>query len=65
MKVLSFDKMASIEGGDCAPSGKYCPLALVVFFTGLKTRSFFAVYAGFALAKVLCTPCGGDMTTGT
>jgi hypothetical protein len=60
MNTLSFDKMATIEGGDCAPSGKYCPLALLVLFTGFKSRSLFAVYAGFALAKVLCTPCGGD-----
>jgi hypothetical protein len=65
MKVLSFEKMSSIEGGEACVgyTGKYCPLAFLVLITGYKTGSFFARYAGKALKQVLCTPtCGGDNT---
>jgi hypothetical protein len=62
MKLLSFKKMASIEGGAPCYTGKYCPLAFIVLITGYKTGSFFAKYAGKALKQVLCTPCGSDMT---
>jgi hypothetical protein len=64
MKIISFDKMASIEGGGpCSGyTGKYCPLAFLVLITGYKTGSFFAKYAGKALKQVLCTPCGTDFT---
>jgi hypothetical protein len=68
MNPLSFTKMAAIEGGiPCASAytGTYCPLAFLVLFTGYKTGSFFAKYAGKALKQVLCTPCGSDTTVGT
>ncbi len=57
MKVLSFDKMSSIEGGSPCYTGTYCPLAFLVLITGYKTHSFFAKVAGKALKQVLCTPC--------
>jgi len=63
MKLLSFEKMASIEGGECTGyTGQYCPLAFVVLFTGYKTGSWFAKIAGKALKQALCTPCGIDVT---
>jgi hypothetical protein len=65
MKIISFDRMSSIEGGiPCASAytGTYCPLAFLVLITGYKTGSFFAKIAGKALKQVLCTPCGGDFT---
>ena len=68
MKTISFEKMAAIEGGiPCASAytGTYCPLAFLVLITGYKTGSFFAKIAGKALKKVLCTPCGSDMSVGT
>ena len=66
MKILSFEKMTSIEGGSppCAGyTGQYCPLAFVVLFAGYKTGSWFAKIAGKALKQALCTPCGGDYTS--
>jgi len=58
MKSLSFDKMASIEGGSCTGyTGTYCPLALLVMGAYLKTNSWFAMLAGMALKNALCTPC--------
>jgi len=61
MKILSFEKMATIEGGDCSGyTGQYCPLAFVVLFAGFKTGSFFAKIAGKALKQALCSPCGID-----
>ncbi|MDZ4707098.1 MAG: hypothetical protein SH818_01750 [Saprospiraceae bacterium] len=65
MKSLSFDKMASIEGGDTCTgyTGTYCPLAFLVLGAALKTHSLFAFFAGIALKKALCTPCGVDTTT--
>ena len=65
MKALSFDKMASIEGGDTCTGyiGTYCPVAFLVLITGYKTGSFFAKIAGRALKQVLCTPCGSDNLT--
>ena len=64
MKILSFEKMASIEGGaPCSGyTGAYCPLAFVVLFAGYKTGSLFAKIAGKALKQALCTPCGVDTT---
>lgn len=56
MKVLSLDKLATIEGGSHL-CGTYCPLALLVKITGYKTGSWFAIAAGLALKAVLCTPC--------
>ena len=64
MKSLSFDKMASIEGGSCTGyTGTYCPLAFLVLGAALKTHSLFAFFAGIALKKALCTPCGSDNPT--
>jgi len=60
MKILSFEKMASVEGGDCSYTGQYCPLAFMVLFAGYKTGSWFAKIAGKALKQALCTPCGVD-----
>lgn len=57
MKLLSFDKMASVEGGAPCPGNTYCPLARLVFKTYQLTGSFFARYAAVALRQVLCTPC--------
>jgi len=57
MKVLSSDKMSSIEGGSPCYTGQYCPLAFVVLFTGYKTGSWFAKIAGKALKQALCSPC--------
>jgi len=65
MKVLSFNKMSSIQGGgsDCSGyTGTYCPLAFVVLFAGYKTGSWFAKIAGKALKQALCSPCGSDFT---
>jgi len=57
MKVLSADKMSSIEGGAPCYTGQYCPLAFVVLFAGYKTHSLFAKIAGKALKQALCSPC--------
>lgn len=68
MKALSFDKLASVEGGiPCASpyTGTYCPLAFLVLASAFKSHSIFALFAGVALKKALCTPCGGDFTVGT
>ena len=65
MKSISLDKMSSIEGGapPCAGyTGTYCPLAFMVLGAAIKAHSFFALFAGIALKKALCTPCGGDHT---
>lgn len=57
MKVLTLDKMSSVEGGSPCYTGTYCPLAFVVLIAGYKTGSLFAKYAGKALKSALCTPC--------
>ncbi|MDZ4707094.1 MAG: hypothetical protein SH818_01730 [Saprospiraceae bacterium] len=62
MKSLSFDKMASVEGGCAATCGKYCPLAYLVLGAAVKSHSFFAFVAGLALKSALCTSCGCEST---
>lgn len=57
MKSLSPEKMASLEGGIGCYEGTYCPLAFLVLASAFKAHSFFALFAGIALKKVLCTPC--------
>jgi len=63
MKIISLEKLATIEGGSpCSGyTGTYCPLAFVVLFAGYKTGSWFAKIAGKALKQALCTPCSGDV----
>lgn len=60
MKPLSFEKMASVEGGGPCVTGTYCPLAFLVLGAAFKSHSFFAFFAGIALKKALCNPCGSD-----
>lgn len=60
MKSLSLDSMATLEGGGGCYKGTYCPLAFIVLASAFKAHSFFALFAGIALKKALCTPCGGD-----
>ena len=65
MKLISLEKMSSIEGGiPCTGyTGTYCPLAFLVLGAAFKAHSFFALIAGIALKNALCTPCGVDNPT--
>jgi len=63
MKVLSLDKMSSIEGGGPCPDNKYCPLARVIRDGLIRSDCLFARWAVISLIRALCTPCGSDKST--
>lgn len=59
MKLLSFEKMASIEGGAVPSETRACSAANTLYKFGVKINSRLLIFLASALIENLCSSGGG------